>query len=56
MEEMLSGAQEGAIKAMQLTQSQETLKFNDHAFIQASALLVRASALALDRPSAATVQ
>lgn len=38
MEEMLSGAQEGALKAMQLTQSQETLKFNDRAFIQASAV------------------
>ena len=38
MEEMLSGAQEGALKAMQLAQSQETLKYNDRAFIQASAV------------------
>ena len=35
MDEMLSGAQEGAIKAMQLKQSQQDLKSHDQLFVQA---------------------
>ena len=35
MDEMLSGAQEGAITAMQLKQSQQDLKSHDQLFVQA---------------------
>lgn len=41
MDEMLTGAQEGAIKAMQLKDSQQQLQSNDRLYVQVCCQVIR---------------